>query len=157
MGTFISAHKGAWCCIELHRELAQVLFNGILGVKLTTGLGQQSTKMTRCWDKMCFLHVWLMCFGSVCLLQQKFSFWESFHDIWTLHRHLSQFVLCFLLNYHLSTTNIQSGPSQRVFGMKLFLESSCAWLFTESFLDGRDLWKSVVLFFLKVNKSNTLW
>lgn len=35
----------------------EVLFNGILEVKLTTGLGQQCKKMTRCLDKMCFLEV----------------------------------------------------------------------------------------------------
>lgn len=98
---------------QLWRDPTQALkgsiFNGTLEVTLTTGLGQQSTKMTRCWDKMCFLQVWLVCSGSMSphtaetlpntLLCLKGScdseenhpapqhFGESFPDPWALHVH----------------------------------------------------------------------
>lgn len=138
-------------------------------MKLTTGLGQQSTKMTRCWDKMCFLQVWLMCFGSVCLLQQKLFLlhscvWRGAASGWAMTTIPSFFgkafltsVLCTIISlslfsaFYSATTWALQAATQEL--LKECLAQSFSWspavlhflLNYSIFFDGRDLWRSVVL------------
>lgn len=123
---------------------------------LTTGLGQQSTKMTRCWDKMCFLQVWLMCSGFMsphtaetlpntllCLKGSCDS--EENHPApehlgkfsWPLgfaRPSPSAFCSAATAKSHLPAPQGIWGPSQRALGTRLLLKARGAQVSTELLL-----------------------